>query len=128
MKASLNKILCTLLCALFTFTLSAQDKKQDAGSIVGDWAYTAVGAPVGYDTGVLKIKPDKGMLTGEVVMGGQTTKINEIRKDGDAYKCTVYVDGYPVNVTLRKKGEVLEGTSEVDGEINTISFKRANKK
>ncbi len=128
MRTTLNKILCTLLCALFTLTLAAQDKRQGAGSIVGDWEFNAPSAPSGYDTGVFKIKPDKDKLTGEVVMGGQTVKIDEIRKDGDAYTCVVYVDGYPVNITLRKKGEGLEGSSEVDGEVNPITFKRANKK
>ncbi len=124
MKTTLNKILCTLLCTLFTMAVYAQDKS----GIVGEWNYTAEGAPYGYDTGVMNIKSDNGKLTAEVVMNGQTVKINEIRKDGEAYKCTVYVDGYPVSVVLRQKGDGMEGTSEVDGDVNPIAFKRVAKK
>lgn len=125
MRTTLYKILCILLCALFTLAVYAQDKPA---GIVGEWNYTAAGAPSGYDTGVLKIKSENGKLTGEAVMSGQAVKINEIRKEGEAYKCTVYVDGYPVNVILRQKGDGLEGSSEVDGDVNPITFKRVVKK
>lgn len=125
MKTTLNKIFCTLLCAVFSLTLSAQDKVD---SIVGDWEYSATSAPAGYEKGVFKIKADSNKLTGEVEIGYSTVKINEIKNTDGIYTCTVYVDGYPVFITMKKKDEGFEGTADVDGDPIPITFKRIVKK
>lgn len=124
MNATLSKIGSTLLCVLFSVALYAQDNN----SIAGEWAYSTTAAPQGYETGLLRLVQDGDSLTGEFVVGGEVAKLNNLRKDGDAYKCLVYVLDYPVNITFRQKGDGLEGTSEVDGAVNPILFKRVNKK
>lgn len=117
---TLNKICCTLCCVLFSIALYAQDNRQ----ITGEWEYSAPEAPYGYTAGVFKINADQDKLNGEMIIGGTTTKINEIRKTGEDYSCTIYVDGYPVAIVIKKKGEGIEGTANADGQLIPITFKR----
>jgi len=124
MNATLSKIGSTLLCVLFSVALYAQDNN----SIAGEWAYSAAGAPEGYETGLLRLVQDGDQLTGEFVIGGETGKLYHLRKEDGIYKCIVYVLDYPVNITFSRKGDGLEGTSEAEGAVNPIAFKRVNKK
>lgn len=119
MKTNLRKVVYTLMCMLLCISLYAQKKY-----VVGDWTYSAPDAPYGYDTGVMSIKQADGKLTGEVNIQGSIIKIDEIKQTGDTYTCTVFVDGYLLEVKLKQKGETLEGTADDGHTPMALTLKR----
>jgi len=107
-----------ILCA----SLYAQNDTKK--SIIGDWSYSAPSAPYGYDNGTMSIKQTDGKLVGEVNIQGSIIKINEIKEDGGTYTCTVYVDGYPLDVKLKQKGDIFEGTADDGQTPMALTLKR----
>lgn len=119
MKTNARKIVYTLMCMMLCISLYAQK-----GSIVGNWSYSAPDAPYGYDYGTMLIKQADGKLTGEVNIQGSIIKINEIKQEGKTYTCTVYVDGYPLEVKLKQKGKIFEGTVDDGQTPMALTLKR----
>lgn len=119
MKTNVRRMVYTLMCMMLCVSLYAQK-----GSIVGDWSYSAPSAPYGYDNGTMSIKQADGKLTGEVNIQGSIIKINEIKQEGETYTCTVYVDGYPLDVKLKQNGEMLEGTADDGQTPMALTLKR----
>lgn len=118
------KKLMVIICSLFLcITLHAQNK-----DIVNLWDFSAPGAPYGYQDGTFLIKEQNGKLSGEVKIQQSTVTIKEIKKEGDFYTCSFYIDGETVNVKLKSKGKKqMEGQALSGGMDIPFTCKPANK-
>lgn len=127
MKQNIIKAICLSLCMLFSFSLSAQNAKPNPSRFVGDWSFSVPDAPYGYQDGTGVMKLTEGKLTAEFKLAGSTLKVNTFKELEDGYSCTVYVDGYPVDVVLKWKQDVLTGSADFDGELLPVKFKKTEK-
>lgn len=127
MKTNMKRGIYILLCMLFSITIYAQDKAKDAGKLVGSWSFSAPEAPYGYQEGSVHFKHAEGKVTAELKINNSTISINDIQKKGDAYTCNLYVDGSAVNLSLKPKGDVLEGVANAEGSDIPVAFKRMKK-
>ncbi|MDH6534720.1 hypothetical protein M2101_001396 [Parabacteroides sp. PM5-20] len=122
MKTSVQKLICSLFCLLFTMTLSAQEAKQEIASYVGNWTFSAPDAPDGYQHGTASLKEAEGKLCAEFTLSGNTLKAAPFKKEKKGYSSVLYVDGYPVNILLYWEGKTLKGTAEADEMQMPITF------
>lgn len=118
------KKLMVIICSLFLcIALHAQNK-----DIVNLWSFSAPEAPYGYQDGTLLIKEKDGKLNGEVKIQQSTVTVKEIKKEGDYYTCSFYLDGQAVDVKFKSKGKTeIEGQALSAGMDIPFTCKPANK-
>lgn len=123
----MGKFVCVLLCMLLSVAVYAQDKSQNVSKLLGVWSYTAPEAPYGYQDGLVQFKQSEGKLSAELKANNSTVAIKEVLKKEDVYMCDLYVDGSPVSLSFKQKGDVLEGTASTEGGSISVTFKRSKK-
>lgn len=118
------KKLMVILCSLFLcIALHAQNK-----DVINLWDFSAPEAPYGYQEGTFLIKEQDGKLSGEVKIQQSTVAVKEIKKDGDYYTCSFYIDGQAVDVKFKAKGKnQLEGQALGGGMDIPFTCKPAKK-
>jgi hypothetical protein len=127
-KYALRTIVILMCLSIGSLSLSAQGKKkQDASKFVGEWTFSTPDSPEGYQDGTASLKLDKGKLTGEFTVGGFSSKVDVFKETENGFSSTLYVEGYPVTVTLTWKNDRLEGTADTGDAIVSITFKKAAK-
>jgi hypothetical protein len=113
-------IICSLLLCI---VLHAQNK-----DIANLWAFSAPDAPYGYQEGIFLIKEQEGKLNGEVKIQQSTVVVKEIKKDGDFYTCSFYVDGQAIDVKFNTTGKnELQGQATGGGMDIPFTAKPAKK-
>lgn len=125
MKMNIQKGVLLFISMLFTITLSAQGNQQDASKYVGNWTVSIPDAPYGYQSGTVTLKVTDGKLNGEFKVDNSTMKVDSFKETNEGYSCTVYVDGYPVNISLKLKDGIPSGVADAEGMIMPITFKKA---
>lgn len=115
MERKFLKLTTLLFCLTLSFSLYAQDKKEIPAGYAGEWAFTVSDAPYGYEKGTATLLVEEGTLKGEFKLGGSTMKVNSFTAKDAGYMCTVYIDGYPVDVILSLKEGKLVGKAN-DGQ------------
>lgn len=125
MKRELLKLTTLLFCLTLSLSLYAQDKKEIPAGYIGEWAFTVSDAPYGYEKGTAKLFSEEGMLKGEFKLAGSTMKVNSFTAKDNGYLCTVYVDGYPIDVTVSLKDKKLTGKADDGNQTYNITFTKA---
>jgi hypothetical protein len=88
---------------------------QNATPLQGIWAFSLPDAPDGYQKGTLEFKQVDDKLTATAKMANGTFTIREIKKDGQKYTCSLYVDGGNASITFEPKTNLITGIVKVDG-------------
>jgi len=99
-----------VLCAV---SLQAQEKA--ANKLKGIWNYSLPDAPYGYQEGTIEFKNSEEKQTAIVKIQSKTITINEIKKDGNIYKCSLYVDGSDVDVSFKQGNNKITGMVIAEG-------------
>ena len=113
MKTQLTKVVAIVIC--LTFGLSVYAQKKVNGKLKGTWTYSLPDAPYGYQDGTIEFKESDGKQTAIVKIQSNTIDVKEIKKDGDTYKCSLFVDGADVNVTFEPGTDKITGLVTADG-------------
>jgi len=124
MKRNLLKLTAFLFCLSFCTSLVAQEKKLNPKPFVGEWSFAVSDAPYGYEKGVAKLFLEEEQLKGEFNLGSSTLKVNTFTEKDEGYLCTVYVDGYPIDILLTHKEGKLSGRADDGSQYYAISFKK----
>lgn len=124
MKKNLLKLTAFLFCLCFSVSLVAQEKKLNPAPFVGEWSFTVSDAPYGYDKGDAKLFLEEGKLKGEFKLSDATLKVNSFTEKADGFLCTVYVEGYPVDILLTHKDGKLSGRGDDGSQYYPITFKK----
>jgi len=111
MHTRLIKGFLTCFCLAFCMTVFA----QNATPLQGLWAYSLPDAPDGYQKGTIEFKQVDDKLTATVKMANGSLTIREIKKDGQKYTCSLYVDGANTTITFEPKTNLITGIVKVDG-------------
>jgi len=78
--------------------------------ILGEWDYSIPDAPYEYQKGVLVLKKTDGVLSGEMVIGGQGSPMEEIVYEKNNLKAVMNVQGETVRFNINFTKKTLEGT------------------
>lgn len=124
MKRILSKLTVFLFCLSFCTLVVAQDKKLNPAAYIGEWSFTVSDAPDGYDKGTTKLFLEEEQLKGEFKMGASTLKVNTFTEKPEGYLCTIYVDGYPIEILLTHKEGKLSGRADDGSQYYAISFEK----
>lgn len=127
MKTQITKVFAIFSFLLFTMAVYAGTMNSNSNKLKGNWSYSLPDAPYGYQDGSIEFKETDGKLTAVVKIGNSTHTINEIKKDGDTYRCSLYVDGSDVKVAIKPDKEELKGTVVADGWEMPVTFKKLTK-
>lgn len=122
MKRSLLKLTAFVFFLSFCVTVVAQEKKLDPKPIVGNWTFTVADVPYGYEKGTAKFSVEKELLKGEFTIEGSSKMAATFTAKAEGYLCTVYVDGYPIEILLTYKEGKLTGRADTGDEYFPISF------
>lgn len=114
MKTQLAKVITLFVCLTLCLSSVYAQKKAD-GKLKGTWNYALPDAPYGYQEGSIEFKEADGKQTAVVKIGSQTINIKEIKKAGDEYKCSLFVDGADVDVTFKPGTDKITGMVSTDG-------------
>lgn len=126
MKTNTMRVLSVIVCLFVSMLLSAQ---EGAGKIVGKWAFSAPEAPYDYRQGSCHFKEKDGKLTATATVRGSELTISDIKKEGDAYICSFYLDGAPVKLTVKASSNVaLEGMADSQGMNIAVHFSKKESK
>jgi hypothetical protein len=127
MKAQIVKaaaIFGFLFVAMAAYAV-AMDSNSD--KLKGNWAYSLPDAPYGYQDGSIEFKEVDGKLTAVAQVGTSSYTIKGIKKEGDTFHCSLYVDGSDVKVSIKPDKEGLTGTVTADGWEMPVTFKKIKK-
>lgn len=127
MKTQMTKTLAIFGFLLFTMAVYAGTMETAKDKLKGNWSYSLPDAPYGYQDGIIEFKETDGQLTAVAKIGNSTYDIKEIKKEGDTYHCSLYVDGSDVKVSIKPDKEKLTGIVLADGWEMPITFKPIKK-
>lgn len=113
MKAQQTKIFTLLVCMVLCVSAYAQTKT--VSKLKGIWNYSLPDAPYGYQEGTIEFKDSGEKQTAVVKIQSRSIAINEIKKDGDKYTCSLFVDGSDVDVSFKPGDNKITGTVTADG-------------
>lgn len=113
MKTLLINLVVMFLCMACCLPLMAQDKAKS--KLKGLWNYSLPDAPYEYQKGTIEFSKAEGVLSAEVKFDDRSVTIKEIKKDGEKYTCSLFVDGTDVKVTFKPEVEKITGTVIADG-------------
>jgi len=122
MKKNLIKISSLLFCLMLTLSAFAQEKKNDPALYAGSWKFTVSNAPYGYENGTAEFRVEEGVLQGEFKMSGGTIKVNSFTEKDTGYSSKIYVEGYPIDVTLTYKDNKPVGKADDGYKDYAITF------
>lgn len=124
MERTQLKLTTLLFCLCLSLSLFAQEKKLDPTPFIGEWIFDVPDAPYGYEKGTGKLFLEEDVLKGEFQIGGSTMKVNSFIGKPDSYSGTVYIDGYPVIVTLSLKDGKVTGKADDGNTVYQTNFTR----
>lgn len=116
-----NKILkatlvLTLIFAVQSFTT--------ASGVEGTWAYSAPDAPYEYDKGDIIIKKEDGKYHAKFKFRYDSLETKDVKVDKNTVVIKFDIDGNPIKVTLKIKGDELTGVSETSEGSLQLTAKR----
>ncbi|MDR0430944.1 MAG: hypothetical protein LBH58_10765 [Tannerellaceae bacterium] len=127
METKITKTLVALCCMLFCITTYAGTTESNSDKLKGSWIYSLPEAPYEYQDGKIDFKETDGKLHATATIGHSTYEINNVKKEGNTYKCSLLVDGSNIDVALKLEGGELKGTVTADGWEMPVTFKRDKK-
>lgn len=107
-NVALKSLILLSIVVLSGFTMV--DSFMGVKKILGEWDYSIPDAPYEYQKGVLVLKKIDGVLSGEMIMGGQGSPMEEIVYEKNNLKAVMNVQGEIVNFDLNFTKKTLEGT------------------
>ena len=107
-NVALRSLVLVSIVVLSSFTMV--DSFMGVKKIIGEWDYSIPDAPYEYQKGVLVLKKIDGVLSGEMIMGGQGSPMEEIVYKKNNLKAVMNVQGEIVNFDLNFTKKTLEGT------------------
>ena len=107
-NVALRSLILLSIIVLSSFTVV--DSFMGVRKILGEWDYSIPDAPYEYQKGVLVLKKIDGVLSAEMIMGGQGSPMEEIVYKKNNLKAVMNVQGEIVNFDLNFTKKTLEGT------------------
>ena len=107
-NVALRSLILVSIIVLSSFTVV--DSFMGVRKILGEWDYSIPDAPYEYQKGVLVLKKVDGVLSGEMIIGGQGSPMEEIVYVKNNLKAVMNVQGEIVNFDLNFTKKTLEGT------------------
>jgi len=107
-NVALKSLILLSIVVLSGFTMV--DSFMGVKKILGEWDYSIPDAPYEYQKGVLVLKKIDGVLSGEMIMGGQGSPMEEVVYEKNNLKAVMNVQGEIVNFDLNFTKKTLEGT------------------
>ena len=107
-NVALKSLILISIVVLSGFTMV--DSFMGVKKILGEWDYSIPDAPYEYQKGVLVLKKIDGVLSAEMIMGGQGSPMEEIVYEKNNLKAVMNVQGEIVNFDLNFTKKTLEGT------------------
>lgn len=107
-NVALKSLILLSIIVLSSFTMA--DSFMGVKKILGEWDYSIPDAPYEYQKGVLVLKRVDGVLSGEMIIGGQGSPMEEIVYEKNNLKAVMNVQGEIVNFDLNFTKKTLEGT------------------
>jgi hypothetical protein len=107
-NVALRSLVILSIVVLSSFTMV--DSFMGVKKILGEWDYSIPDAPYEYQKGVLVLKRVDGVLSGEMIIGGQGSPMEEIVYEKNNLKAVMNVQGEIVNFDLNFTKKTLEGT------------------
>ena len=107
-NVALKSLMLLSIIVLSSFTMA--DSFMGVKKILGEWEYSIPDAPYEYQKGVLVLTKVDGELSGEMIMGGQGSAMEEIVYEKNNLKAVMQVQGEIVKFDLNFSKKTLEGT------------------
>ena len=107
-NVALKSLILLSIVVLSSFTIV--DSFIGVKKILGEWDYSIPDAPYEYQKGVLVLKKVEGELSGEMIIGGQGSPMEEIIYKNNNLKAVMNVQGEIVNFDINFTKKTLEGT------------------
>lgn len=107
-NVAVKSLILISIVVLSSFTMV--DSFMGVKKILGEWDYSIPDAPYEYQKGVLVLKKIDGVLSGEMIMGGQGSPMEEMVYEKNNLKAVMNVQGEIVNFDLNFTKKTLEGT------------------
>ena len=122
-KVALKSLILLTVVIVSGFTIA--DSFMGVKKILGEWDYSIPDAPYEYQKGVLVLKKVDGELTGEMIIGGQGSPMEEMVYEKNNLKAMMNVQGETVRFNLNFKKKTLEGTvSYSQGSLDITGTKK----
>lgn len=122
-KIALKSLILLTVVVLSSFTVT--ESFMGVKKILGEWDYAIPDAPYEYQKGVLVLKKIDGELSGEMVIGGQGSPMEEIVYEKNNLKAKMNVQGETVRFNLNFTKKTLEGTvSYSQGSLDITGTKK----
>ena len=122
-KVALKSLI--LLAVMVLSSFSVADSFMGVKKILGEWEYSIPDAPYEYQKGVLVLKKVDGELSGEMIIGGQGSPMEEMVYEKNNLKAMMNVQGETVRFNLNFTKKALEGTvSYSQGSMNITGTKK----
>ncbi|MDR1402106.1 MAG: hypothetical protein LBJ60_00205 [Tannerellaceae bacterium] len=128
MKTQVTKVWAIFSLLLFTMAAYGATMDSTGDKLKGAWTYSLPDAPYGYQDGRIEFKEAEGKLTAVVLVGNASYTIKEIKKEGDLYHCSLYVDGNDLKISFKPDKEELKGTvvAVTEGWEMPVTFRKIN--
>lgn len=107
-NVALKSLMLLSIIVLSSFTMA--DSFMGVKKILGEWEYSIPDAPYEYQKGVLVLTKVDGELSGEMIIGGQGSAMEEIVYEKNNLKAVMQVQGEIVKFDLNFSKKTLEGT------------------
>jgi len=107
-NVALRSLILLSIIVLSSFTVV--DSFMGVRKILGEWDYSIPDAPYEYQKGVLVLKKTDGVLSGEMIMGGQGSPMEEVVYEKNNLKAVMNVQGETVRFNINFTKKTLEGT------------------
>ncbi len=98
-----------LLSIIVLSSFAVKDSFVGVKKILGEWDYSIPDAPYEYQKGVLVLNKVDGALTGEMVIGGQGTALEDVEFEKNVLNATMNVQGETVRFKLNFTKKSFEG-------------------
>lgn len=122
-KIALKSLILLTVVVLSSFTVT--ESFMGVKKILGEWDYAIPDAPYEYQKGVLVLKKIDGELSGEMVIGGQGSPMEEMVYEKNNLKAKMNVQGETVRFNLNFTKKTLEGTvSYSQGSLDITGTKK----
>ncbi len=98
-----------LLSIIVLSSFAVKDSFVGVKKILGEWDYSIPDAPYEYQKGVLVLKKVDGELTGEMVIGGQGSPLEDVTFEKNELNAMMNVQGETVRFKLNFTKKTFEG-------------------
>ena len=120
----LKGILLLAIVVMGSFTVE-ESSVMGVKKVLGEWDCSIPDAPYEYQKSVLVLKKTDGVLSGEMVFGGQGNEMEEVVYQKNNLKAVMNVQGELVKFDLNFSKKTLEGTvSYSQGTLNITGAKK----